>query len=98
MNFTVWLILIAIGWAFTFYVIKFDNGAHIDLYGDLPGVWLILLGFGHLATAYHVDRRFLIMAAVAFAGGLLLELSARGVFQVGFLTANSSLLFGLIAG
>src|SRR3954464_10787795 len=53
-NLAAWLIAMAAGWAFTLFVMKFDNGSHIDLYGDLAGVWLILLGLGYVVTAFHV--------------------------------------------
>lgn len=98
LNLTVWLVLMAIGWIFTLYVVKFDNGAHIDLYGDLAGVWLILLGIGHLATAFHVVRRFLFLGAFHIAMGILLELSARRIMSIDFLDSYSTLLFGLVAG
>jgi hypothetical protein len=97
-NFAAWMVVIALGWVFTFYVIKFDNGAHIDLYGDLAGVWLILLGVGHLVTAYHVVRRFLLVGAIHIVAGILLELSARGIVTVDFLNAYSTLIFGIVAG
>ena len=97
-NFIAWVVVIVIGWVFTFYVVKFDNGAHIDLYGDLAGVWLILLGIGYIPTAYHVERHFLVFAALHIVAGVLLELSARGVMRIGFLDAYSTLIFGLVAG
>jgi hypothetical protein len=97
-NFAVWIVVILLGWVFTVYVVKFDNGSHIDLYGDLAGVWLILLGVGHLATAYHVVRRFLLVGAIHIVVGLMLELSARGIVPVDFLNAYSTLIFGLVAG
>jgi hypothetical protein len=97
-NFAAWMVVIVLGWVFTFYVIKFDNGAHIDLYGDLAGVWLILLGVGHLVTAYHVVRRFLLVGAIHIAVGILLELSARGIVTIDFLNAYSTLIFGIVAG
>jgi hypothetical protein len=97
-NFGAWVVVIVIGWAFTFYVVKFDNGAHIDLYGDLAGVWLILLGISYLATAYHVARPFLIFAGLHIVAGVLLELSARGITRVSFLDTYSTLIFGLVAG
>jgi hypothetical protein len=97
-NFGAWVVVIVLGWAFTFYVVKFDNGAHIDLYGDLAGVWLILLGIGYLATAYHVERHFLLLAALHIVVGVLMELSARGVMRIGFLDTYSTLIFGLVAG
>jgi hypothetical protein len=98
LNFTVWLILIALGWAFTFYVVKFDNGAHIDLYGDLAGVWLILLGIGHLFTAFHVVKRFLLLGIIHILVGVALELSARGIVSVDFFDSYSTLIFGIVAG
>jgi hypothetical protein len=98
LNFTVWLVVMAIGWIFTLYVVKLDNGSHIDLYGDLAGVWLILLGIGHLATAFHVVKRFLLVGTIHIVAGLLVELSARGIVSVEFIDAYSTLIFGLIAG
>jgi hypothetical protein len=98
MNFTVWLVLIGIGWVFTFYVVKFDNGAHIDLYGDLAGVWLILLGIGHLVTAFHVVKRFLLMSIIHIVAGVVLEISARGIVTIDFINSYSTLIFGIVAG
>jgi hypothetical protein len=97
-NFIVWMLLIGAGWVFTLYVVKFDNGAHMDLYGDLAGVWLILLGIGHLATAFHVVKRFLLVGTIHILVGLMLELSARRIIVIDFLDAYSTLIFGLVAG
>jgi len=98
LNFGSWLAVIAAGWVFTLYVSKVDNGAHANLFGDLPGVWLILIGIGHVATAFHVARRFLALAAVHFAAGLLMELSAHQVVNIGLLNQYSVLAFGIVAG
>jgi hypothetical protein len=98
LNFGTWLAVIAVGWAFTFYVVKFDNGAHNNLFGDLPGVWLLLIGIGHIATAFHVMRRFLAVAGVHFAVGLLMELSAHQVVSISLLDQYSVLVFGIVAG
>ena len=97
-NLTVWIVLIAIGWGFTLFVMKFDNGSHIDLYGDQAGVWLILMGLGYVATAFHVVKRFLILAAIHIVAGIVMELSARGIVPIDFLNTYSSLVFGLVAG
>lgn len=98
LNLTIWLVVMAVGWVFTYYVVKFDDGAHIDLFGDLSGVWLILLGIGHLFTAFHVVKRFLLLGSFHIVVGLLLELSARGIVRVDFLDSYSTLIFGLVAG
>src|SRR5438067_2537987 len=97
-NLTVWIVLIAIGWGFTLFVMKFDNGSHIDLYGDQAGVWLILMGLGYVATAFHVVKRFLILAVIHIVAGIVMELSARGKVPIDFLNTYSSLVFGLVAG
>ena len=97
-NLGLWLLLIFIGWAFTLYVVTLDNGTHIALYGDVPGVWLALLGVGYLATAFQVDKRFLAVAALHFGGAIALEAVARGSISVDFLADNGPLLFGLIGG
>jgi hypothetical protein len=97
-NFGIWLFFIAAAWLFTLYVIKFDNGAHIDLYGDLAGVWLMALGCAYLATLVQVDRRFLLLAVLHLGVGILLELSARRVLTISFLDTYSTLIFGLVAG
>src|SRR5439155_19415765 len=81
-NLTVWIVLIAIGWGFTFFVMKFDNGSHIDLYGDQAGVWLILMGLGYVASAFHVVKRFLVLAVVHIVAGIVMELSARGIVPI----------------
>jgi hypothetical protein len=98
LNLGIWLGVIALGWLFTFYVTKFDNGAHADLYPDLPGVWLILLGIGYIASTFQLDKRFAIIAALHLVMGGLLELSARRVITVDFLDANGALLLGLTGG
>jgi hypothetical protein len=98
LNLGIWLGVIGAGWLFTFYVTKMDNGAHADLYPDLPGVWLILLGVGYLASAFQLDKRFLIIAAIHLVAGGLLELSARRILAVDFLDANGALLLGLVGG
>jgi hypothetical protein len=97
-NLGIWLGLIVVGWVFTYYVVKFDNGAHIDLFGDLSGVWLILLGIGYIATAFQVDKRFLIVAGLHLLAGALLELSSRQIVAIGFLDSFSTLIFGLVGG
>jgi hypothetical protein len=98
LNMAAWLIVLVLGWGFTFYVTKFDNGAHADLYGDLPGVWLILLGLAYGATAFQVDKRFFIIAAIHLVFGALLELSYRQIMPVSFLDSYSVVLFGLVSG
>jgi hypothetical protein len=98
LNLAVWIVLIIVGWLFTYYVVKFDGGSHIDLFGDLAGVWLILLGLGYVATAFQVDKRFLIVAALHLVVGALMELSSRQVASIGFLDTYSALLFGLVGG
>lgn len=98
LNLGIWLALIVIGWLFTYYVVKFDGGSHVDLFGDLPGVWLILLGLGYVATAFQVDKRFLILAALHLLVGFLMELSSRRVVTIEFLDSYSALIFGLVGG
>lgn len=97
-NLGIWIALMVAGWAFTYYVVKFDNGSHIDLFGDMSGVWLILLGIGYIATAFQVDKRFLIVAAIHLLVGALLELSSRQVVSIVFLDTYSPLIFGLVSG
>ena len=97
-NLGIWIGLMVVGWVFTYYVVKFDNGSHIDLFGDLSGVWLILLGIGYIATAFQVDKRFLIVAGLHLLVGALLELSSRHVVNIGFLDTYSALIFGLVGG
>jgi len=87
-----------IGWVFTYYVVKFDGGSHIDLFGDLAGVWLILLGLGYIATAFQVDKRFLIVAGLHLVVGALLEVSSRHIAAIEILDTYSALIFGLVAG
>ena len=97
-NLGIWAGLMVVGWLFTYYVVKFDGGAHIDLFGDLSGVWLILLGFGYIATAFQVDKRFLIMAGLHLVVGALLEVSSRHIAAIEFLDTYSALIFGLVGG
>lgn len=98
LNLGIWIALIIMGWLFTFYVVKFDGGAHIDLFGDLSGVWLILLGLGYIATAFQVDKRFLIVAGLHLAVGALMELSSRRVISIEIFDTYSALIFGLVGG
>lgn len=97
-NFGVWLAVIVVGWFLTLYIIKFDKGYNIEFAGDLPGIWLGLMGVGYAITALQVTRKFWILAAVSFVTGALLELAARGILQVDFLVEYSTLLFGIFAG
>jgi hypothetical protein len=97
-NFAGWIVVVLAGWAFTFYVFKFDNGAHVDLFGDLPGVWLILLAAGYAATARQVHPRFWLLAGLHLAVGLIFELAAHGALPFGALIGYSALIFGLVAG
>ena len=59
---------------------------------------MILLRHRLPATAYHVERHFLIFAALHIVVGVLMELSARGVMRIGFLDTYSTLIFGVVAG
>jgi hypothetical protein len=98
LNLGIWIALIIVGWLFTYYVVKFDGGAHIDLFGDLSGVWLILLGLGYIATAFQVDKRFLIVAGLHLAVGVLMELSSRRVISIEIFDTYSAFIFGLVGG
>jgi hypothetical protein len=95
LNLTAWLGAIVLGWAFTFYAVK---GSQPELYGDLPGVWLILLGLGYVATAFQVDKRFFIIAAIQILFGILMELSYRQILAIDFVDRHSIVLFGLVSG
>jgi hypothetical protein len=101
-NCAAWVAALAIGWAFTFYVIDFENGAHLNLYGDLAGVWLILFGLAYVDTARRIDSRFLWLAELHLAVGGLMELSAHGIVGVPIisplLNSYGSLIFGLVSG
>ncbi len=97
-NFGAWMAVIVVGWFVTLYVIKFDKGYNIEYAGDLPAIWLGLLGLGYVATAFQITRKFWILAAVSFAFGGLLELAARGILQIDFLVEYGPLLFGIFAG
>lgn len=97
-NFAAWIVVILAGWAFTLYVFKFDNGAHVDLFGDLPGVWLILLAAGYAATARQVHARFWLPAGLHLGVGLILELAAHGALPLGALGGYATLIFGLVTG
>ncbi len=98
LNLSTWLILIVVGWLLTFYVIKFENGAHSDLFGDLPGLWLLLLSMGYVATAFQVSKLFLGLAGLHLLVGFLMELSIRQVLTLDFLDLYSSIIFGLVSG
>jgi len=97
-NLGIWIGLVVIGWLFTYYVVKFDGGSHIDLFGDLTGVWLVLLGLGYIATAFQVDKRFLIVAGLHLLVGALTEISSRHVVTIEVLDTFSPLIFGLVGG
>lgn len=98
LNMAAWLVAMLIGWGFTFYVIKFNNGANAELYGDLPGVWLILLGLAYVVTAFQVDKRLFSVAALHLLVGILMELSYRRIVTVDFIDSYSTVLFGLVSG
>jgi hypothetical protein len=98
LNLVAWLAAIAIGWGFTYYVTKFDGGSHADLYGDLAGVWLILLGLGYVATAFQVDKRFLALAGLHLLVGALMELSIHQIVPVEVLDSYAALVFGVVGG
>jgi hypothetical protein len=97
-NFYVWLACLVVAWAFTHYTLMWDNGAHMGLYGDLAGVWLIFLGVGYIDTARKINTRFLWVGVVHVVAGILLELSARGIVKVDLLSNYSTLIFGIVAG
>ena len=94
-NFAVWVGLITVGWLFTLYVFKWDNGANIALLADLPAAWLALIGVGYVATALQIDRRFFYLAGVHFAVAAVMELSARGIMPIDFVDEYAALIFGL---
>jgi hypothetical protein len=97
-NFYVWIGAVAVAWAFTYYVTKWDNGAHGALYPDLPGIWLIFLGIGYLDTARTIRSKFAWIAGAHLVAGVLLELSAHGLPKIDFLNTYSTLIFGIVAG
>jgi hypothetical protein len=94
-NFSIWMGLIALGWLFTLYVFKWDNGANIALIADLPAVWLVLLGIAYIVTALQIDRRFYYIAGFTFAVALIMELSARRIVTIDFVDEYAQLIFGL---
>jgi hypothetical protein len=97
-NFYVWLASVAVAWLFTLYVTVWDNGAHGALYPDLPGVWLIFLGLGYVDTARRINSRFVWIGVVHIVAGIILEIVARGIIKVDFLSTYSTLIFGIVAG
>ena len=97
-NFGVWMGVIVVGWFLTLYIIKLDSGYNIEYVADLPAIWLALLGVGYAVTAYHVTKRFWILAGISFLFAIILELPARGIMAIDFLVENSTLLFGIFAG
>jgi hypothetical protein len=94
-NFSIWMGLIGVGWLFTLFVFKWDNGANIALIADLPAVWLALLGVAYIVTALQIDRRFFYIAGFTFAVALILELSARRIVRIDFINEYAQLIFGL---
>ncbi|HKP53925.1 MAG TPA: hypothetical protein VJ183_14895 [Chloroflexia bacterium] len=98
-NFAAWIAVIAVGWFFTLYIIKFDKGYNIQYLTDLPAIWLMLLGIGYAATAFQVNRKFWMLAAASFFLGELIEMGVYGVLQFqDFFVEYSTLLFGIFAG
>jgi hypothetical protein len=87
-NLAAWVVVIVVGWLFTY----------LRLYLDMAGVWLLLLGVGYVATAIQVHARFWILAALHFVAGGLMELSVHKMLPLPWLDANQSLVFGLVAG
>ena len=94
LNFFAWVGAMAVGWAFTLWALS----PGVGLFADLSPVWLILLGLAYIPTAFQIDRRYWLFAALHLALGGLMELSARGILVIGFLNSNSSLMFGLVGG
>jgi hypothetical protein len=87
-NFAVWIVVMVIGWLFT----------HSGFYADIPGVWLILLGVGYVATAFQIHMRFMWLAGLHLAVGALMELAAHNIVSFPLLVSYASLVFGLVAG
>jgi hypothetical protein len=94
LNFLAWVAAMAVGWVFTLWAVS----PGVGLFADLTPVWLILLGLAYIPTAFQIDRRYWLFAALHLALGALMELSVRGVFVVGFLNSYSSLILGLVGG
>ncbi len=95
-NFLVWVVVIALAWAFTFYVFRVSSDP--ALFTDLGPVWLGLMGVGFIFTAYQVNRWFWTIAIIHLGIALLMELSSRGVIKIDFFNSNQPLLVGLIDG
>jgi hypothetical protein len=95
LNYLLWFALLAVGWLFTLFVFKWDNGSNISLLADLPAVWLALIGVAYVLTGKQIDKRFYTVAAFTFAVALVLELSARRIVPISFVDEYAALIFGL---
>jgi hypothetical protein len=73
-NFAVWMVVMVVGWLFT----------HSGFYADIPGVWLILLGVGYVATAFQVHMRFMWLAGLhRLPGSHALHVACRAPLRYG---------------
>ena len=97
-NFGAWIAVIALGWFFTLYIIKFDKGFNIQYVSELPAIWLMMLGIGYAATALQINRKFWILSAASFFLGQVMSFGSSGALQLDFFIEYDRLLFGLFAG
>ena len=97
-NFAAWIAVILAGWAFTLYVFKFDNGAHVDLFGDLPACLADPAG-GRL-RGDRAARASTLLAAGRAASGRWPDPRAGGAWRppLGALGGYATLIFGLVTG
>lgn len=93
-NCGIWIVAVAIGWAFTLYA----TSPEVGWYGDIAGVWLIFLGVGYINTARRINSRFMIFAVLHFVVGGLMELSVHKILPISFLDNYASLILGLVGG
>lgn len=95
-NFLVWVSLIALAWAFTFYVFRVSSDP--TLFAHLGPVWLALMGVGFIFTAFQVSQWFWLLAGVHLFLALLMELAARDIYKSEFFVSNQPLLVGVVDG
>jgi hypothetical protein len=95
-NFIIWVVAIAVAWAFTFYALKIDS--NFTLYAEVAPVWFALMGIGFAATAVQVDKLFWILAGLHFVAAIVMELVGRDILKIEFLQKNPGYIVAAIMG
>ena len=97
LNFWVWVAAVALGWAFSLYVIYYNP----SLYSEVAPVWFVLMGLAYVHTAMKIDAKFYWLAALNFALAIVFEAAWRhwgGIRFLDFLIVYVTPYFGLLSG